>query len=211
MADKPYIVGLTGGIASGKSTVSRLFSERGVPVIDADIAARDVVKPGSEGLMELVDAFGDAVLTPDGELDRRRLREIVFADEAARRRLESILHPKIRSLMAREIDQLDATRIKYCLKVVPLLVETQQQESVDRVLVVDTDRETQLARIQRRDHVDQGQAERIIASQISREQRLAAADDRIDNNDDNTNLEQRVEELHRHYLELAKRADRKPA
>src|SRR5690606_20981910 len=164
-------IGLTGGIASGKSTVAELFAALGVPVIDTDVIAREVVEPGEPGLAAIRDAFGAEVLTPDGRLDRRRLREIVFADAAKRRRLESILHPLIRE---RTLARLAAVRnAPYAIVVVPLLVETDFGKLVDRVLVVDVPVDAQLERLASRDGIDRAAAEAMVAAQASRETRLA--------------------------------------
>lgn len=194
-------IGLTGGIASGKSTVAELFAALGVPVIDTDVIAREVVEPGEPGLAAIRDAFGAEVLTPDGRLDRRRLREIVFADAAKRRRLESILHPLIRE---RTLARLAAVRnAPYAIVVVPLLVETDFGKLVDRVLVVDVPVDAQLERLASRDGIDRAAAEAMVAAQASRETRLAHADDVIDNAGDLAATRAQVERLHARYLELA--------
>lgn len=194
-------IGLTGGIASGKSTVAKLFEALGVPVIDTDAIAREVVEPGEPGLDAVRDAFGAEILTPDGRLDRRKLREIVFADEAKRRRLESILHPLIRQ---RTLARLAALRdVPYAIVVVPLLVETNFGALVDRVLVVDVPVEAQLERLTARDGIDRAAAEAMIAAQASREARLARADDVIDNSGDLAATREEVERLHRRYVEIA--------
>lgn len=194
-------IGLTGGIASGKSTVAELFAALGVPVIDTDVIAREVVEPGEPGLDAVRAAFGPKVLTSEGRLDRRRLREIVFADAAKRRRLESILHPLIRQ---RTLARLEAVRdAPYAIVVVPLLVETNFGELVDRVLVVDVPVDTQLERLVARDGIDRSAAEAMVAAQTSRETRLAHADDVIDNAGDLAAARAQVERLHARYVELA--------
>lgn len=197
---RSYVVGLTGGIASGKSTVASAFAERGVPVLSADIAAREVVEPGSEGLARLVESFGAAILAADGSLDRRRLREIAFADTASRQRLEAILHPLIRR---RLLDQLAQVQAPYTVLEVPLLVESDFVRLVDRILVVDVPVELQRQRVMQRDRCGAEQADAIIASQSSRERRLAAADDVLLNTGDLAALQARVDQLHAHYLQLA--------
>lgn len=192
------IVGLTGGIASGKTTVADLFAARGIPLVDADVSAREVVAPGSAGLTEVVAAFGPEVLTPAGELDRRALRERVFADPAERQRLEAILHP----LIGQHLHQgLQAATGPYVLLVAPLLLEGTLKRTVHRVLVVDVPEETQIQRVMARDGSGRAEAEAILAAQMPRAERLAQADDIIVNNDGLDALELQVEQLHRKYLD----------
>jgi|SRR5690625_2050682 len=195
------IIGLTGGIASGKTTVSNLFGELGVPVLDADIAAREIVEPGTPGLAQLTAEFGEEILT-DGALDRRRLRDIVFTDESARRRLERITHPLIHQRLT---SQLHALRDEpYALLVVPLFVPgSALAKLMDRVLVVDVPVEVQRERVVARDGSSVEQADAIIAAQATREQRLAAADDVIVNDGDIAQLRPQVERLDAQYRELA--------
>jgi dephospho-CoA kinase len=197
----PLRIGLTGGIASGKSTVADMFAELGIPVIDTDVIAREVVEPGSPALKEIREAFGDEVIAADGTLDRPALRTIVFATEEARRRLEAILHPRIR---AATMVQAAAAGGDYQLIVVPLLVESPLRSFVDRILVVDCDVETQVERLLQRDSGSEEQARRIIAAQASREDRLAVADDVIRNEGNLQETRRRVEELHRQYAESAR-------
>jgi dephospho-CoA kinase len=192
-------IGLTGGIGSGKSAVAERFAARGVPVIDTDVVAREVVAPGEPALAEIVAAFGPDVLDEQGRLDRRRLRERVFADAAARRQLESILHPRIRAAVQQRIEALSAP---YCIIVVPLLIET-GFGPVDRVLVVDVDETQQIERTRQRDRVSAESVRRIMEAQASRSERLARADDVIDNNGGLEALDRQVEALHRRYLALA--------
>jgi len=199
---RPYTVGLTGGIASGKTTVANLFAARGAVVIDTDQIARDVVEPGSPALAQIVAAFGAGVLDPAGRLDRRRLRQIVFADPARRRQLESILHPAIRAELAA---RAAAAVGPYQIHVIPLLVEGGRREGLDRVLVVDCDPAQQLARLLSRDAETVAQAEAIIATQADRQRRIEAADDVIRNDGRPEDLARRVGELHRLYLDLAGR------
>lgn len=194
------IVGLTGGIGSGKSTVAEIFRRWGVPIVDADIIARQLVEPGQPALAEIVAAFGAGILDAAGALDRARLRTLVFNDAARRKRLEEILHPRIRREMLR---QAQALQTSYCVFVIPLLFETGQRELVDRVLVVDTDEKNQEQRLQARDGLDASTIHGIMAAQIDRQTRLAAADDIVTNNGAPQDLEAEVERLHRFYLGLA--------
>lgn len=198
-------VGLTGGIASGKSTVADLFAAKGVPVLDTDLIARYVVRPGSEGLKRVVAEFGRDVLAEDGSLDRRKLREQIFADDKARARLEAILHPLILSRLATASGDAGGA---YQIHVIPLLVETGMQQAVDRVLVVDCGEDVQIARLVARDAEDDASARRIIAAQIDRRRRLAAADDVIVNDGRASDLGALVDELDRFYRELAEGDDR---
>ncbi len=201
---RPFVVGLTGGIASGKSTVAERFAARGVTVLDADQVARDVVEPGQPALDEVIHAFGPGILGPDGRLDRRTLRQIVFADPERRRRLEAILHPAIRAAMA---SRAAAAPGPYQIHMIPLLVEGRGRDGLDRVLVVDCPAEVQLQRLMTRDAESAAQARSIIAAQADRDTRLRAADDVIRNDGPPEALDRQVEVLHRLYLSLA-RSDR---
>lgn len=192
------IVGLTGGIASGKSTVADLFQRRGVPVIDADRVAREVTLPHSEGLQAIIDAFGKEILTEDGELDRRGLRQRIFGQPELRTRLEAILHPRIRQAMLAAAARL--ANPPYVLFVIPLLFETGQRDMVDRVLVIDCPEQLQIERSMQRDGIGEAETRSILAAQASRGQRLAIADDLIVNTGDLARLEQQVDRLHRDYL-----------
>lgn len=194
-------IGLTGGIASGKSTVADAFEALGVPVIDTDVIARQVVEPGQPALKEIADAFGDGVLTESGELDRAALRELVFAVDDARKLLEAILHPVIRE---ETVKQARAAGGDYQVIVVPLLSESPLKLFVDRVLVVDCDRQTQIDRLMARDGGSREAAERILAAQATREQRLEIADDVIRNDGSLEALVEQVDRLHDHYLSLAR-------
>lgn len=196
----PFRVALTGGIASGKTAVANLFATHGVPVIDTDVIAREVVEPGQPALAAVVDAFGTGVLAADGRLDRPRLRERIFGDAEARRRLEAILHPAIRAEMER---QSRAAGGSYQVLVIPLLVEGGRRDHIDRVLVVDVPEATQIERLVRRDGVSRDQAEAALRAQASRDARLAFADDVIENTGDVAALETRVAKLHGEYLRLA--------
>jgi len=200
-------IGLTGGIASGKSTVSRMFSELGIAVIDADEVSRRVVEPGTPGLAAVVRRFGREVLDVDGRLNRAALRARIFADPAARRELEAILHPLIRAAMDEDVA---AAPGPYVVLAIPLLVEGGRSDRVDRLLVVDVDEATQIARVVSRDGVPESQARAILAAQASREQRLRAADDVICNGGSVAELRHSVEILHRRYLELAQKGAKKP-
>ncbi|HEX7045630.1 MAG TPA: dephospho-CoA kinase [Burkholderiales bacterium] len=193
-------IGLTGGIGSGKSTVAELFARRGVPVVDTDVIAREVVAPGQPAIAEIERAFGREVLDAAGRLDRAALRRRVFDDPAARARLEAILHPRIRAEVERRLAALEAP---YCLVVVPLLVETNFVDLIDRVLVVDADEALQIARTSTRDAVTPEAVERVMAAQASRAERLARADDVIRNDGTLSELEREVERLHARYLALA--------
>ena len=201
--DKPLRVGLTGGIASGKSTVADMFAELGIPVIDTDVIAREVVRPGQPALDEIREVFGNGVIAADGTLDRAAMRAIVFGDDAARRRLEAILHPRIGEATR---EQADAAGGSYQIIVVPLLVESSLRGFVDRVLVVDCDEDTQVARLLARDAESEAQARRILAAQSSRAERMAIADDVIANDGDLDATREQVKSLHRRYLiEAARR------
>lgn len=193
-------VGLTGGIASGKSTVAEAFAARGVPLIDADQVARDVVAPGSDGLAEVIAAFGEDFLCPDGTLNRRRLREIVFADSTARQRLEALLHPRIRAALADWREDLTAP---YGILMAPIMAEGGFAGLCDRILVVDAPRDTQRERLMRRDDIDQTLAEQMLNAQSDREARLAIADDVIDNSGDPAAIADQVTTLHDRYRQLA--------
>ncbi|HEY8009997.1 MAG TPA: dephospho-CoA kinase [Rudaea sp.] len=196
-------IALTGGIATGKTTVANRFAERGAAIIDADIVARELVARGQPALAEITAAFGREMLTQTGELDRRHMRERVLASDAERRRLEAILHPRVRSeLLARA----GGCTAPYCLLVIPLLAESQHAyDWVDRVLVVDLPRAEQLARLMQRDGMTAALAERSLTVQATREQRLALADDVIDNSGVAELLIDAVERLDRLYLTLSAR------
>ena len=193
-------IGLTGGIASGKSTVAQRFMELGVPVIDADAAARAVVAPGTPGLAAVSERFGPRVLTQNGELDRRALRDLIFRGPGLRRDLEAILHPLIRADMEQSAELAVGP---YVVMDIPLLVEGGSRDRVDRILVVDVDEAVQLERVMARDRCTLEQARAILASQASRSARLAAADDVLPNTGTVTDLRQAVDHLHGRYLHLA--------
>jgi len=192
--------GLTGGIASGKSTVEQRVSELGVPVINADDSSRAVVARGQPGLAAVVGRFGAGVLTSQGELDRRELRSLIFKDAARRKELEAILHPLIRADMEQRSSQAIGP---YVVLSIPLLVEGNTRGRCDRILVVDADESLQLARLMSRDAVSDAEARATLSAQASRAARLAAADDVLVNSGTVADLRQGVDRLHRRYLELA--------
>lgn len=198
-----FKVGLTGGIASGKSLVAAMFKDLGAALVDTDVIARDVVSVGQPALAAVREAFGPGVLTPAGELDRAAVRALVFDDVDKRRTLESILHPVIRE---RTLAALAAVERPYAIVAVPLLVETDFAQLVDRVLVVDCPTELQLERLMRRDGLPRSAALAMIGAQADRATRLKAAHDVIDNGGDRVATRRQVEQLHRRYLELAARA-----
>ncbi len=197
-AVRPLRIGLTGGIGSGKSTVARLFVELGVSVIDADELAHRLMSPGGAAVSAILRQFG-ADLSADGGIDRRRLGRMVFEQPQQRQRLEALLHPMIRTEMERAARD---AQTPYCVLVIPLLVEAGQRDLVDRVLVVDADEETQIARVRGRDRRNDAEIQAILAAQASRTQRLAAADDVVNNRGDLTELRRQVEALHQRYLAL---------
>jgi dephospho-CoA kinase len=202
-----YRVGLTGGIASGKSTVAGLFAAHGVPVIDTDLIAREVIAPGTPGLEAVVAAFGANVLLPDGTLDRRRLRDLAFDTPERRQQLESILHPRIRERM----EALCASSGgPYQILVIPLLIETGLESRVDRVLVVDCSERIQRDRLRVRDGESTAGASRLLAAQADRATRLRRADDVVLNTGSRDELQQPVQALHAKYLRLAAGLDRGP-
>lgn len=198
---RSFRVGLTGGIASGKSTVARLFAALGVPIIDSDEVAREVVAPGEPLLARVAERFGQNVIAADGTLNRRALRDVVFADPDARIDLEALMHPAIRLAVEKHAAQ---ARGPYQIHAIPLLVEKRLDVSVDRVLVVDCDETLQIRRLQARDGSTLEQARAILAAQASREQRLAAADDVVTNDGDLQALRDQVEKLHTQYQHLAR-------
>ncbi|WP_251978991.1 dephospho-CoA kinase [Salinicola avicenniae] len=197
------VIGLTGGIGAGKSAVARCFGEHGVGWVDADDVAREIVMPGEPALAEIVSRHGPAILQADGQLDRRALRNRVFEDPVERRWLEQTTHPRIRQRLHDHLQRLRESGSPYCLLVSPLLIETDQRQIVDRILVVDVPEATQLARTATRDGVEHRQIEAIMAAQSSRDTRLAAADDVIDNSGDRQSLQTQVDRLDAYYRQLA--------
>ena len=192
-------VGLTGGIASGKSTVANLFAELGASTIDTDVVAREMVAPGMPGLAMVVSTFGPHIISESGELDRQALRAIVFSDPEQKRKLEAILHPLIRVRALEQLKQLKRSKAPYALVVVPLLLETGFEDLVNRVAVVDCSREAQMRRLLARDDISVAEAEAILDAQATRETRLARADDVIDNGGNIESTRNRVGALHTAY------------
>ena len=191
------VVGLTGGIGSGKTTVANGFSSLGVPVIDADQLARELVEPGQIALDEIISTFGTEAITADGRLDRGYMRQRIFSNPARKSQLETILHPKIRQRIRA---LLSGIRAPYCIVVIPLLLETRQTDLVDRILVIDLPEKEQLIRVAARDGLSDNAIMAIMASQTDRQTRLAAADDIIVNDRGISELTGRIQELHRHYM-----------
>ncbi len=200
------VIGITGGIGSGKTTVADLFSSLGVPVIDADELARQVVTPGQPAYEEIVQFFGPTVVSESGELDRRQLRERAFSNPENRAHLEKIVHPRVYAQMNRQLDRLD---VPYAIVVVPLLIETGGQDLVNRVLVVDSPETLQIDRTTRRDGTTAAAVEKILSAQMDRSSRLSAADDVIENDASEEALKEAVCELHQKYLTEAARIARK--
>lgn len=195
------VIGLTGGIGSGKSFVCKLFTELGVPVIDADIIARQVVAPGQPALEQVRKTFGDEVITETGHLDRTKLRSIAFNNPAKRKQLEAILHPAIQAEMQRQAGNLDTP---YCIFAIPLLIEVNQTSMVDRVLVIDAPENLRRQRIKGRDQMSDKEIDAIFAAQLTRDERRAHADDIIHNDSDLNQLRTQVIDLNSRYIELAK-------
>ena len=195
------IVGLTGGIGSGKTAVSDRFATLGVPVVDTDLISRQLVEPGRPLLQTIAREFGESYLDASGRLDRSALRRLIFSDPQARTRLESILHPAIRREAERQLRRLQAD---YAILVIPLLVENGADYPLDRILVVDTPESQQIERVMQRDDCSMAAARKILDSQASRAQRLRLADDVIVNDADLSALSASVDQLHARYLELAR-------
>jgi dephospho-CoA kinase len=193
-------IGLTGGIGSGKSTVAAQLAMRGVPVIDTDEIARHLSEPGQPAFDEIVHVFGGDVVDNNHRIDRNRLRERVFENADERRRLEAILHPRIRETVLKKLTEIDAP---YCVLVVPLLIESGFTDLTDRILVVDALENVQIQRTTARSGLSEPEIRKIMSTQVGRAQRLQKADDVIDNNTDRKHLESEVERLHQWYLSLA--------
>lgn len=201
---RSYVVALTGGIAAGKSAVSRRFEALGIHVYDADIASREVVASGTEGLRAIAEHFGTGVLDTTGQLDRAAMRQRVFGNDTERRALEAIIHPRVRAWMH---DHALADRGPYCLLAIPLLAENlEHYRWVDRVLVVDAPETVQLDRLVQRDGIDEALARRMIERQATRMERLTLAHDVIENSGDEAALDHAVSKLHERYLGLAQDA-----
>ncbi len=193
-------IGLTGGIASGKSTICQLFSDLNVPIIDADIIARQLVEPQQSSFAKIVALFGTEILLDDGTLNRSLLRKRIFSDPLAKKELEKILHPKISQQLQLQSDALNSS---YCILAIPLLIESKLQDSVDRILVIDITLQQQLERLCKRDNISQEEAQLIIDSQCNREERLAFSDDIIVNNQPIHKLNNIVFNLDQTYRQLA--------
>ena len=198
-----FVVGITGGIGSGKSAVSDRFKSLGIKVVDADIASREVVKPGQPALGSIREHFGDKVIQPDGSLDRAQLRALVFANPDERKWLERLLHPSINAYLKSE---LASAKSPYAILVSPLLMESDQWRFTHRILVVDVPERVQLERTMARDSNDETQVKAIMAAQTSRSARLKSADDVISNDSGFEALDKAVGELHERYLKLAQEA-----
>ena len=196
------IIGLTGGIGSGKSTVANLFADLGVPIIDMDQIARHVVEPGQPALLQITQTFGNELIDVEGKLRRQQLSQIIFDSEEKRHQLEAILHPIIREETERQLAELEAP---YCIVVIPLLLESNQRSLVNRILVVDAPEDIQIARTMQRDGISAKQAEKILASQVDRQSRLNAADDIINNSSALDSLRLQVKELDQAYRLLAEK------
>ncbi|WP_333913085.1 dephospho-CoA kinase [Vibrio coralliirubri] len=195
------IIGLSGGIASGKTTVANLFNEHfNIDIVDADIVAREVVALGSDGLKQITEHFGESILLDDGTLNRSRLRELIFSDPKEKQWLNDLLHPMIRDKIDSDLSKITSP---YGLLVAPLLVENQMQGMADRVLIVDVPAEVQIERTMSRDNVSREQVASILKSQASREQRLAVADDVIKNHTKNQELLPQITDLHQKYLAIS--------
>lgn len=192
-----YVVGLTGGIASGKTTISEMFRALGATIIDTDIISRRLLETGQKGFAKVVEKLGKGILLNTGEIDRRQLRQLVFNDNELKTWLESMLHPLIFESCQQEIDCVKDSN--YVLLVVPLLFESGFTALVDRVLAVDCSKSVQLSRLTNRDKIDIDLAEKMIAQQLSNEERIKLADDIINNNNEQTELPARVQNLHRQY------------
>ncbi|MEZ0150732.1 MAG: dephospho-CoA kinase [Candidatus Reddybacter sp.] len=203
-----FVLGLTGGIGSGKSAVAACFKKHGIKVVDADIAARKVVEPGMPALQAIAEHFGEQVLQGDGTMDRAALRSIVFNDQQQRHWLEQLLHPVIGQWITAE---LASATSPYAILESPLLLETEQRKSTQRALVVDVSKELQIERATARDNNSREQIEAIIAAQLPREERLARADDVVDNSGSLEALEKAVETLHQQYLDIAATFDKQDA
>ncbi len=199
----PVVIGLTGGIGSGKTTVADLFAAKGAAIVDTDEISHGLTRPGQPAVREIARRLGERFVTPDGALDRPGLREFVFADVEARKTLESILHPLIRRESSRLIDE---SRAPYTILVVPLLVETgAYRERISRIVVIDCEPETQIRRVMQRSGLSRDTVLAIIGAQASRRQRLELADDVIDNDDGIESLQPQVERLHLRFVALAQK------
>jgi dephospho-CoA kinase len=195
------VIGLTGGIGSGKTAASDYLAAKGITVVDADVVARLVVEPGQPALQAIKQHFGSQVIQADGALDRRALREIVFAEPSARKELEAITHPAIGAEILR---QLQASHSPYTLLVSPLLLESSQHKMTQRILLIDVPETLQLARTSSRDQVDEAQVKAIMAAQMSRQDKRSRADDIVVNDSDLASLHRQLDDLHQQYLKMAR-------
>lgn len=193
-------IGLTGGIASGKSTICELFSQLNIPIIDADIIARELVEPGKDAYIEIVRQFGNGILEKDQTLNRKKLRKLIFSDPSAKKKLEAILHPQIRLQLEEQSAQQSAA---YCILAIPLLIESKMTDLVDHIIVVDTPDNQQIKRLCQRDKISKTDAITIIQSQSSREKRHSIADDIINNNDSIDSLRISINSLHKKYCAIS--------
>ena len=194
------VIGLTGGIGSGKSAVCHLFEKLGVPIVDADVISHELTQPDQPAVQKIIDEFGSDVLDASGALDRAKLRQIVFSDPKKRFELESILHPLVLVEIHTRIQAMDSP---YCIVCIPLLLETEMTENIDRILVVDSPEALQISRTQARDNLSPDEIKQIMSAQASRAERLKAANDVIINDSDMANLEKQVTVLHKTYLEIS--------
>lgn len=194
------VIGLTGGIGSGKSTVAEMFESLGIPIIDMDRIARQIVEPGQPALTQIKQAFGEKIIDLNGQLNRQQLSKIIFDSTEKRHQLEAILHPLIRQETERQLAELKAL---YCVVVIPLLLESEQRSLVDRILVVDVPESLQITRTTQRDGISAAQVRKILATQVSRDSRLNTADDVIDNSAEMDDIRSRVKELDQQYRALA--------
>ena len=195
-----FVVGITGGIGSGKTTATDHFAQLGIDIIDADVASRVVVEPGTPALRAIAEHFGASILLADGQLDRAALRQRIFANHEEKLWLESLLHPLIAQEISRSLAQAQSP---YAIFVSPLLVESDQNRLCDRILVIDVPEQLQVSRTVARDNNDPEQVKRIVSSQASRQQRLEKADDVIENTGERSDLYRQIEQLHRKYVQLA--------
>lgn len=200
-----YVIGLTGGIGSGKSTICDLFKAHGIDIIDADVIARKLTETGSPHLENIADHFGAEAILEDGSFNRAYVRQCIFSDPSKRIWLESLLHPLIRQHVIKDIEHCKSI---YCIAAIPLLVESTGYYPLDRILVIDTHREKQIKRVIARDNCSKQHAENIVSTQANADQRLAIADDIIHNNGTLENLKEQVDKLHARYTELAKKHEK---
>jgi len=194
---KPFVIGLTGGIGSGKTTVTNLFSDLNIEVIDADVISKQAVTPGTAIYTKIIERLGPDYQLPNGNLDRKNLRELTFRNREIRQWLESMIHPFVRATMQEAIKHIQSP---YCILVIPLLIETLPNALIDEILVVTADQSTRIQRIIERDHCSSETAKKMIAAQLSEKERLKHADQKITNNGSIDELKQAVKELHQHYL-----------